>query len=141
MYSARFFTPSLYQSKPCISAVIWYNSAGSAFLCMRLKQGRQMKTLGSIRRSDCVEAELVLASGVYLTFRLAAGKSSLNSLIEVKRTRRYMRPRESIRVDAHMLQKARRAALDAILAHRQAMHMHAPLKQRARAQQLPLKFS
>ena len=100
-----------------------------------------MKSFGTIRSTNCVEAEVVLASGVYLTFRLDAGKSTLNNLIEVKRFRLHMQPRESILVDAYVLGKARRAALDAILAHRRAMHLPVPRQERKRnAFQLPFKF-
>jgi len=82
-----------------------------------------MKTYGSIRRTDCTEAQIVLASGVYLTFRLAADRNTLQSLIEVDRRRMHMRPRESILVDARLLTEARRAAFDAILKHRAAMRL------------------
>src|SRR5690349_2759515 len=87
-----------------------------------------MKTLGTIRRTDCVEAELVLASGVYLTFRLPADRTVINSLIEVQRSTKSMRPRESILVDAHTLQLARKAAFDAILRHRSSMHIRMMVK-------------
>lgn len=90
------------------------------------------KTLGSIRRADCVEAELVLASGVYLTFRLDTSKVDLRSLVEVKRTRAHARHHESILIDARLLQAARRAALDAILKHRKAMHLKAAVLPRER---------
>lgn len=101
-----------------------YKQAGSEFLCMRTaSQGRQMKAYGSIRRTDCVECEIVLVSGVYLIFRLPTNKVSLQGLVEVKRYRLHMQPRQSILVDAHLLGKARRAALEAILRHRVAMHL------------------
>lgn len=93
---------------------------------MRLKPHRGVKmtkNLGSIRRVDCVEAELVTADGVYLSFRLPPEKRTLNHLVEVRRSRLNMRQRESILVDAHTLGLARRAALEAILRHRVAMHL------------------
>ena len=85
-----------------------------------------MKSFGSIRRIDCVEAEVVLACGAYLTFRLDATSLSLRNLIEVKRYRMCMQPRQSILVDAYVLQKAKRAAFDAILAHRSRMYIRMP---------------
>ena len=98
-----------------------------------------MKTLGTIRRSDCVHCELVLASGVYLTFRLDVRTTSLNYLVEVKRERKCMRPREVILVDAHTLRLARKAALRSILAHRAKMHLPAlRIQTSPRARQLSL---
>ena len=87
----------------------------------------QRKSLGSLRRVDCIEAEVVLASGVYLTFRLDASRAAtVGNLVEVRRSRMDMQPRESILVDARILQKARAAAFDAIIAHRTKMHLPAP---------------
>jgi hypothetical protein len=81
---------------------------------------------GSIRRSDCAEAEVVLANGVYLTFRLETWKRPLQqNVVEVKRGRMNRR-NESIPLDARLLAIARKAALRAILTHRAKMHLPVP---------------
>ena len=85
------------------------------------------KNLGSLRRVDCVEAEVVLASGVYLIFRLDTAKEPcVRNLIEVSRSRQNMRPRESIVVDAWVYLETKRAVVKAILAHRQKMRLPPP---------------
>jgi hypothetical protein len=85
------------------------------------------KTLGSLRRVDCVEAEVVLASGVYLVFRLDTAKSAeVRNVIEVSRTRMGARPRESIQIDSVTYLAVKRGVLEAILAHRAKMHLPPP---------------
>ncbi len=85
------------------------------------------KTIGSLRRVDCIEADVVLASGVYLTFKLDVSRvATVGNLVEVKRWRMHMQPRQSILVDAYTLQRARRAAFDAIMSHRAKMRLPLP---------------
>lgn len=87
----------------------------------------QEKSYGSLRRVDCVEAEVVLASGVYLTFRLdTARAATVGNLVEIKRYRLHMQPRQSILVNAYVLQKVRKAAFNAIMSHRGNMSLPAP---------------
>ena len=86
-----------------------------------------MRTLGNLRRVDCVGAEVVLASGVYLTFRLDYRKSpEVRHLVEVSRSRKGARPRESILVDAHTYLETKRGVVKAIAAHREKMRLPPP---------------
>lgn len=80
----------------------------------------------SIRRSDCVEAELVLSTGEYLVFRLDVNRKTISYLVEVDRSRMNMRPREVIFIDAHILGAARSLAFNAIMAHREKMRIPPP---------------
>ena len=85
------------------------------------------KTLGSIRRTDCAEAEVVLANGVYLIYRLETWKSpATRNLVEVSRKRMGGKQGDSILLDACLVQKVRRGAYDAIMSHRNAMHLPPP---------------
>lgn len=85
------------------------------------------KTLGSLRRVDCVEAEVVLASGVYLVFRLDTLKrATVRNLIEVSRRKIGAQPRESILVDGGTYLAVKRGVLAAILAHRAKMALPPP---------------
>lgn len=97
-------------------------------------------TFGSLRRADCREAEIVLSSGVYLVFRLDVGKTvRVQNVIEVNRTRKGAQPRESILVDARVLQAARRTAMFAIATHRERMGSLPPIEKRyAKPHQLRL---
>lgn len=91
------------------------------------------KTLGNLRRVDCVEAEVVLACGVYLTFRLDTRKApGVRNLVEVSRTRMGMRPRESILIDGGTYLAVKRGVLAAILAHRAKMALPPPKPQAVR---------
>ncbi len=86
-----------------------------------------MTSLGSIRRSDCAEAELVLANGVYLVFRLAMSRSALKrNLVEVSRKRKGSKHGDSILLDARLLSAARADAFRAIMAHRAGMRLPPP---------------
>jgi len=85
------------------------------------------RTLGSLRRVDCVEAEVVLACGVYLTFRLDYAKPpEARHLVEVSRSRKGARPRESIPVDAYTYLETKRAVVKAIAGHREKMRLPPP---------------
>lgn len=89
------------------------------------------QTFGSLRRADCSEAEIVLSSGVYLVFRLEVGKAvRLQNVTEVSRTRKGAQQRESILVDARVLQAARRTAMLAIASHRNRMGRLPPVEER-----------
>jgi len=95
--------------------------------CVGRHRDVMTKKLGSLRRVDCVEAEVVLASGVYLVFRLDTGKTpSVRNLIEVSRSRKGARPRESILVDGGTYLAVKRGVLQAILAHRAKMNLPPP---------------
>lgn len=100
-----------------------------------------MKTLGGIRSVNCTEAVISLATGVILTFRIGIEHRSLRHCIEVNRTRRFAKPRESILVDAHTLQLARSTALDVILKHRKRMQLSEPVKVAQRFAQLQFRFT
>lgn len=96
---------------------------------------------GSIRRSDCAEAELVLANGVYITFRLETWKRPLQqNVIEVSRYRKNRTRNEFIPLDARLLAIARKAALCAILTHRAKMHLPVPPIQLRRARPVQLRL-
>lgn len=92
------------------------------------------KILGSLRRADCAEAEVVLATGVYLTFRLETWKSPTKwNLVEVNRARKGSKHGDSILVDAGLLRSARQEAYRAIMAHRATMgRLPPPIEERYR---------
>jgi hypothetical protein len=92
------------------------------------------KILGSLRRSSFTEAEVVLATGVYLTFRLDANKQPFKeNLVEVKRFRMGSAPGDFIVVDPRLLRSARQEACRAIIAHRATIiRLPEPVEQRYR---------
>lgn len=92
------------------------------------------KILGSLRRADWTEAEIVLATGVYLTFRLDPNKQPYrHNLVEVKRARMGSRHGDKIDVDKWLLQSARKEAHRAILAHRATIiRLPDPIEERYR---------
>jgi len=96
-----------------------------------------MTVYGILRRVDCAEAEVSLASGVVLVYRLDPRKAPvLRNLIEVDR-----RPR--VPINAYTLSRVRRGIIDAIVAHRQKFHLPTPLRVvplGPREYQLTLKF-
>jgi hypothetical protein len=99
-------------------------------------------TFGSLRRCDRAEAEVVLASGVYITFRLETWKApGQQNLVEVLRTRKGAARGDSILVDARELQAARHEAFRAIMAHRATMLLPPPpVELRFRPRQLSFSF-
>lgn len=110
--------------------IVWYNS-NQLSVGARVEIGRKFmsKPLGSIRRVDCVEAEVVLANGIYLSFRLSSEFSDVGHLQETRRTRMGATPRQSILIDARFLQVVRREVVKRILAHRAAMNLRPAPKQ------------
>lgn len=79
---------------------------------------------GSLRRCDCGDAEIVLATGVYLTFRLTRNAKPVpQNLIETSRRRMGVPQGIAIAVPGILLQHARREAFRAIMAHRTAMRL------------------
>lgn len=79
---------------------------------------------GSLRRCDCREAEIVLTMGVYLTFRLERdAKPVQQNLVEVSRRRMGVPQGIAIAVPEALLQRTRREAFRAIMAHRAAMRL------------------
>ena len=107
-----------------------------------MQNTQKREYLGSIRRVDCVEAEVVLASGIYLVFRLAVtNEPTLRNLIEVNRMRKGVPPRTMFPIDGILYGWVRRGVLRAILEHRAKMHL--PERVRSKPDehfQLSLKF-
>ena len=97
------------------------------------------KILGSLRSVNCSEVEVVLANGTHLVFQLdPRHEPSVRNLVEIRRFRRWAKPREAILLDAHLLQMVRRAVVYSIAAHRAKMHLPAPLQRIVRHTQLQL---
>ena len=85
---------------------------------------------GSLRHVDCAEAVVVLASGVYLEFRLDPKKEAVTrNLIETKRYRLGVPPRTSILVDGDVYQETRVAVVEAIRAHRAKVYLPPALRE------------
>lgn len=70
---------------------------------------------------DCTNAEVVLVSGMYLTFHLAISAREECALVEVKRWDMSGRARPSLLHDAAHLQRVRSEVTILILAHRAKM--------------------
>ena len=87
------------------------------------------KYLGSIRRVDCAEAVVVLASGVYLEFRLDPKMEAVTrNLIETKRYRMGVPSRTSILVDGYIYHQVKQEIVKAIKAHRAKMQLPPALR-------------
>jgi hypothetical protein len=98
---------------------------------MRKKQGRQTmvnkanKHYGSLRTVNLVEAYIVLASGVYITFRLAKDRTLQQHLVEVDRTR-VMGQKMNLEIHPTVYREIRAAAFQAIMRHRSHFRLPAP---------------
>ena len=87
------------------------------------------KYCGSLQRVDCAEAVVVLASGIYLEFRLDPKKEAVTgNLMETRRYRLGVPPRTSILVDGDVYQETREAVVEAIKSHRAEMYLPPALR-------------
>lgn len=91
------------------------------------------KCYGNIRYVRRTEAQLVLASGIYLTFSLKMEHDQQRQLVEIEKSR-VKGQKFDLEIHPALYASARKAAFEAIIAHRATFHLPAlpPVEERYR---------